>query len=77
MSSGVMVIEFFSNILPNFSGILSLWFRIILYMYLIQITPYLSTWSIQLYIKGLRMLFQREGNLHVSKDKLIVTNRMM
>lgn len=66
MSSGVMVIEFFSNILPNFSGILSLWFRIILYMYLIQITPYLSTWSIQLYIKGLRMLF------HVSKDKLIV-----
>ncbi|KAI6650918.1 Glycerol-3-phosphate acyltransferase 4 [Oopsacas minuta] len=62
----VSIMEFFSSVLPNFNGILSLWFRIVIYLYVIQITPYLSSWSISLYIKGLRMLF------HINKDQLIV-----
>ena len=60
------ITDFLSSLLPNIVGIISLWYRLIIYLYLIQITPYLSSWSISLYIKGLKALF------HVSKDQLIV-----
>ena len=66
--SGFVIIDFLSSLLPNITGIISLWFRLVIYLYLIQITPYLSSWSICLYIKGLRMLF------HISKDQLMVND---
>ena len=50
----------------NFYYIFTLWLRIIQYLYLIHIIPYLSTWCIRLYIHGLRMLFK------ISKDQLIL-----